>query len=258
MMLIPGWPCARAGRSGRPRRRWEWPGSAVAPLPDWRRQRPRRWRRCRPRFRSLRPAVSPAVFGVLDDQERQACFPQRLPDQAADAAVADQDGVTGERVAAVVRRGAAARLPDSVPAPRPPLSSVLAARLSSHGFIHSTPAKISGLRTIDRMAPARIRSRPCFRQQVQPDAELGQDEGEFADLREACRDHQRGRDRIAEGDHDDEGRKRLADDDDGQRRQDRPAIVEQARTDRTACRPRRRTARRRRRAAAAIPRRRDG
>ena len=69
---------------------------------------------------------------------------------------------------------------------------------------------------------------PLLGKQVQADAELGEDEGELADLREARRDHQRRADRMAERDDDQECRNRLADDDDEEGREDRPGVVEQA------------------------------
>ena len=55
---------------------------------------------------------------------------------------------------------------------------------------------------------------PLLRQDLKLDAEAGENERELADLREACRNGQRGRVRVAEEPDDGEGRQRLADDDD--------------------------------------------
>ena len=52
------------------------------------------------------------------------------------------------------------------------------------------------------MAPARIRSRPCSGSSSERNAEIGEDEGELADLRQASRDGERGRIGIAKGAHD--------------------------------------------------------
>ena len=77
------------------------------------------------------------------------------------------------------------------------------------------------------IAPARMRSRPSSGQQAEIDAERGEDEGEFADLRQAGRNRQRRADRLAEGEHDEEGGDRLADDDDEHGREHRQRIVDQ-------------------------------
>ena len=56
-----------------------------------------------------------------------------------------------------------------------------------------------------------MRSRPASRQDTERDAKACEDEREFADLRAARRDHQRGRFRIAEQPHDRIGDRGLAD-----------------------------------------------
>ena len=93
--------------------------------------------------------------------------------------------------------------------------AVLAARRSSHGFIQSMARNISGLSTIDRMAPARIRSRPCSGSSFSPtpsSARMKENSPIWARLAEIISAVANG---IAEGKDDDEGRQRLADDDDG-------------------------------------------
>ena len=75
------------------------------------------------------------------------------------------------------------------------------------------------------MAPPRMRSRPASGRMPSVDAERGEDEGEFADLREADGDDQRGADRAAEQHDDEVGEHRLADDDDRDRREQRQRIA---------------------------------
>ncbi len=51
---------------------------------------------------------------------------------------------------------------------------------------------------IDRIAAGEDEVAPLFWKQPKADAEFGEDEGELADLRQACRDDQRGADGISE------------------------------------------------------------
>ena len=66
-------------------------------------------------------------------------------------------------------------------------------------------------------------------QKPEIDAKPGKDERELADLREADRDEQRGRGRIAEQANDGKGRKRLAEQDDGKRGEHSERILDEDR-----------------------------
>ena len=102
------------------------------------------------------------LVGVLDDEERLRAVLQRLAHEAADAAVAD-------RTVWPVRALSAA----SFLRPRRGRSGVARAgralgrsqrarhARSRRGVSQSISANTSGLTMIERMAPARIRSRPC-------------------------------------------------------------------------------------------------
>ena len=117
----------------------------------------------------------------------------------------------------------------------------------------STAAKASGLSVIEISAPARIRSRPSggSRPSDRPSpARMKENSPIWARLAATVRAV---RGRIAQQQDDAEGDERLADHDERDHRQPRPAARAAGSTGRTACRRRRRTGRRRRPAAAASP-----
>ena len=151
------------------------------------------WRPRSPRRSAALPCItsSPAAracaasgrFSSISSIGRP-CALRPLADQAADPAVADQHDVIGE-----LRSAGSAR---ARPARRRPSGRPRDAAALPRARYRSSRANSTGLSRIERMAPARIRSRPCSRQQGEADAEPGEDEGELADLGEAGRDGQRG------------------------------------------------------------------
>ena len=128
-----------------------------------------------------------AVLAGLDHHHLAAVARKRGADQRPDPAVTDQHVVVRQGG----RRQGLRRFRRI--GGRPPVGDAAGGPAA---------ANRNGLSTIEMMAPARIRSRAFGRHQPEPDAEAGQDEGELADLGQACGDRQRGGDRLAEGAHD--------------------------------------------------------
>ena len=160
-------------------------------------------------------AVAPRPFDAASLVSITTILPpsrlQAGADQRADAAVADHDVVVGQGR----RRRGRSRGSSGLRRPaRPPC------RCRSR----SSSVKTNGLSMIETMAPARIEvARLPSGTMFEADAEPDQDEGELADLRQACRDGERGRPGMAEGADDQVGGGRLADDDDRDGRRARPA-----------------------------------
>ena len=130
--------------------------------------------------------------------ELQALRRERMADDAADAAVADDAPRDSRRC-----RGAAHRQ-------RRWLARAASFEQREQARTRVEPARQrrrrsrtrTGLSVIDSSAPARIRSRPSGGSKPERDAEAGEDERELADLRQARGNRQRGAHRIAEREHD--------------------------------------------------------
>ena len=179
---------APAPPPGRPRRHRGSRPAGSAP--------PRGWRRAITSGSAALPVIASGpsplqpvdpVGILLDHQQRRAGLEQRLADEAADAAVADQHDMVGQRGRA-----------ESPPARR------LGVGFGGAGF--RRPASAAGLRqhAVERGEEQRIEQdrddragedqvAPALRQQRERHAEAGEDERELADLREARRDRERGR-----------------------------------------------------------------
>ena len=205
---------APARRSGRPRRR---PGTATSTQ--------RAASRLAARMTSGSAPLPAIVSGplpliavhpvdvLLDHQERRAGLEQLLADEAADAAVADEHDMVGQR-----------RERDLLP--RRLSAGAAGAASGAAGLVGVTPRqdavepgeeqRIEQDRD-DRAGEDEIA--PALGQQRQRHAEPGEDEGELADLREARRDRERGRMRMPERPHDRVGGDRLAEHDDEHRRE---------------------------------------
>ena len=146
---------------------------------------------------------------LLHHDERQAALSERLSDPAAHSSIADQHDVT--RGVVRRRRGRQGRQrirPAFEPAGEtaPPLQPAL------HGLDRLEHDRVQRDRD-DGAGQDEILS--FYRKQAERNSETGQDEGELADLRQACRHGERRVERIAEGYHQQEGRERLADEDHG-------------------------------------------
>ncbi|MCY1287514.1 hypothetical protein D9M68_439840 [compost metagenome] len=157
---------------------------------------------------------------VLDHHQRHPGLAQPRADQAADAAVADEDGVIA--LAHAWRQ-------------------VLFRLLLRHGFAFALDDhRLRLLQPLDGDEQQRVdqdrqdragqhQVAAHLRQQLQADAQADQDEGELADLRQAGGDGQRGAAGVAEGADDDVGRHRLAEHDDQEGRQHRQRLLDQDR-----------------------------
>ncbi len=155
---------------------------------------------------------------VLDHHEGDARALQPFTDHAPDPAVPDDDRVVLQH-----------RLPD-----RRVLVVRLAARLGDCAVAAVEP----GGEPVEQHEEDRAREdrehgarqhqiASGLGEQGERHAQIDEDEGELADLREARRNGERRPDRVAEGADDEEGRDRFADGDDEEGGEDRPGIGQQ-------------------------------
>ena len=110
-----------------------------------------------PASRSLATALSASSM----TRKARAAVLQRLGDEAADAAVADEHGMVGEVADRQLVRIGRRRVEAGTLASGAAARASLAARRSGAASASRSPRRRSGLSKIERMAPARIRSRPC-------------------------------------------------------------------------------------------------
>ncbi len=90
--------CGRTRQRGTLRRHSGWQSPGCARREDWRdRSTSRGAGIAENRLNALPSKLFDPLFGILDDQERRARRLKVLTDDAADAAVADEDGVAGKR-----------------------------------------------------------------------------------------------------------------------------------------------------------------
>ena len=154
------------------------------------------------------------LVGILDHKEGDVLLPERLADEASHPAVADQDRVVGElgrRRSVLVgfsRRGRRRRGRQRADFGRRPERlgfgrQGLRVALFEQRLQPADACKDQRVEHDRQDRAGEDQVAPLLGEQVQADAELGENEGELADLREARRNRQRRADGMAES-HDDQ------------------------------------------------------